>query len=601
MTKQSVSSATQTLRQRVFELLSNALIQFTNSIEDDLVVAQVNALTPHIERTRDSKFGDFASNIAMQLTKILQQNPRAIAEQIISNIPENNLIAETSIAGPGFINFGLIPEIYYQELQLINSSQDAYGIKESNGQKVLVEFVSANPTGPLHVGHGRHAAYGASVSNLLEANGYKVHREYYVNDAGRQMQILGVSTWLRYLEILGIEFDFPVNAYKGDYIKDIAQELSTENSDKYITDANSLFTSIPPDEPQGGDKDTHIDALAKRCKEIIGNDGFEYILDSALNSILTDIKNDLKEFGVVHDEWFSEKRLVKEDLIQHAIDKLESNGTIYEKDGAKWFKATDYHDDKDRVVVRANGVTTYFASDIAYHLSKRERGNDILLDILGSDHHGYQARLRGVLEAMGEPPECLEVRLMQFANLYRGKVKVQMSTRSGSFVSLRELRDEVGNDAARLFYVMRSNEQHLDFDLELAKKRDNENPVYYLQYAHARICSVFAQVSERNITFNFSDSGNNLSLLAEPQELELLRTLSRYPEILESCANNRAPHVLVQYLRELANEFHSYYNAHKVLVDEIEIRDARLYLYRATQQVLQNGFAIIGISSPEKM
>ena len=597
-----MSNVSDTLKQRIVNLLAQALAQYAANFSDEGISQQIKNLSPHIERARDTKFGDFASNAAMMLTKIAKQKPRDIAEAIIAAFPENDLIQESSIAGPGFINFRLKPEVFQQELECILSSADNYGCQQNNGQNVLVEFVSANPTGPLHVGHGRHAAYGASVCNLLKAAGYQVHGEYYVNDAGRQMQILATSTWLRYLVLLGLEFDFPSNAYKGNYIEEaIAKPILDAKGDIYKTDISALLRNLPDDEPQGGNKDEYIDAMAIRCKELIGEDGFRFFQDSATNSILDDIKNDLEEFGVEHDEWFSERKLMDEGLIQHAIDVLEANGTIYEKDGAKWFKATDYNDDKDRVVVRANGVTTYFASDIAYHLNKLERGNNLLLDILGSDHHGYQARLRGVLEAMGKSGESLEVRLMQFANLYRGKEKVQMSTRSGSFVTLRELRNEVGNDAARLFYVMRSNEQHLDFDLELAKKRDNENPVYYLQYAHARICRVFKTLTEKGYVYDQYIGASNLSLVNSDSAYRLISFMSRYPEIIELSAANRAPHTLVQYLRDLSAEFHSFYNSDKVIVEDDNLRNARLYLLKAAQQVLQNGFAIIGISAPEQM
>jgi len=521
-----MSTVPNTLKQSLVTLLSQALEVYSQSFDDQETAKKIKNITLHIERARDIKFGDFASNVAMMLTKLVKQKPRDIAEAIIASFPDNPLILESSIAGPGFINFRLKPAVFHQELQSIINLAQAYGNQASNGKKVLVEYVSANPTGPLHVGHGRHAAYGASVCNLLTAAGYSVHGEYYVNDAGRQMQILATSTWLRYLELLGLDFAFPANGYKGDYILDIAKSLQAEHADKYSTDVKTLLQGLPTDEPEGGDKDKYIDALAIRSKELIGEDGFETVLNAALDSILGDIKDDLHEFGVVHDEWFSERRLVDEGLIQHALDKLEANGTVYEKDGAKWFKATDFGDDKDRVVVRENGVTTYFASDIAYHLYKRERGNDLLLDILGSDHHGYIARVTAGLEAMGEPPESLEVRLMQFAVLYRGKEKVAMTTRGGDFVSLRQLREEVGNDAARLFYVMRSNEQHLDFDLELAKKRDNENPVYYLQYAHARICRVFETLNEKSYTYNQSLGLENLPLIDTDSGKKLISTFA---------------------------------------------------------------------------
>ena len=596
-----MSIVANTLKQSLISLLAKALEQYAASFTDQEISQKISQLPVHIERARDTKFGDFASNVAMMLTKIAKQKPRDIAEVIIAALPENELIQECSIAGPGFINFRLKSKVFHQELHSIIKSAENYGSQESNGLKVLVEYVSANPTGPLHVGHGRHAAYGASVCNLLKAAGYVVHGEYYVNDAGRQMQILATSTWLRYLELLDLDFVFPANGYKGDYIIDIAKSLQTTHADKFKTNVATLLKDLPADEPDGGDKDKYIDALAIRTKEIIGEDGFQSVLDAALDSILGDIKEDLHEFGVEHDEWFSERRLVDDGLIQHALDKLEANGTVYEKDGAKWFKATDFGDEKDRVVVRDNGVTTYFASDIAYHLSKRERGNDLLLDILGSDHHGYIARVTAGLEAMGEPPESLEVRLMQFANLYRGKEKVQMSTRSGSFVTLRELREEVGNDAARLFYVMRSNEQHLDFDLELAKKRDNENPVYYLQYAHARICRVFKTLAEKDYVYDQKAGAENLELVNSDSAKKLISFMSRYPEIIELSATNRAPHTLVQYLRDLSAEFHSFYNSDKVIVEDDKLRNARLYLLKAAQQVLQNGFAVIGISAPEQM
>ncbi len=601
-----MSNVSNTLKQRIVNLLAQALEQYAASFTDEDVSQQIKDLSPHIERARDTKFGDFASNAAMMLTKIAKQKPRDIAESIIAAFPENELIQESSIAGPGFINFRLKPEIFQQELQQVLNQASQYGCQASKGQKVLVEYVSANPTGPLHVGHGRHAAYGASVCNLLKTAGYQVHGEYYVNDAGRQMQILATSTWIRYLALSGIELTFPVNGYQGDYIIEIARLLKEKHSDKFVFDSDKIFSDLPDDEKivggvKTGDKDKYIDALALRTKELIGEDGFQIVLDAALDSILSDIKDDLHEFGVVHDEWFSERRLVDDGLIKHALDKLEANGTVYEKDGAKWFKATDFGDDKDRVVVRENGVTTYFASDIAYHLYKRERGNHLLLDILGSDHHGYIARVKAGLEAMGEPPESLEVRLMQFAVLYRGKEKVAMTTRGGDFVSLRELRNEVGNDAARLFYVMRSNEQHLDFDLELAKKRDNENPVYYLQYAHARICRVFKTLTEKDYVYDESAGAENLHLVDSDSAYKLISFMSRYPEIIELSAANRAPHTLVQYLRDLSAEFHSFYNSDKVIVENDNLRNARLYLLKAVQQVLQNGFAIIGISAPEQM
>jgi arginyl-tRNA synthetase len=464
----------------------------------------------------------------------------------------------------------------------------------------MVEFVSANPTGPLHVGHGRHAAFGASLSNLLDAAGFKVHREYYINDAGRQMEILAASVWLRYLECFGEVFAFPSNGYRGDYLHPISDKLVERCGRTLVRPAATVFANLPPDAP-AGDKDVYIDAVIARAKELLGADGFHQAFDLALGDILADIRDDLAEFGVRYDEWFSERSLSDNGAIDHALDLLRSNGVVYEKDGAEWFRATDFGDEKDRVVVRENGLKTYFASDIAYHLNKRERGHEQLIDVLGSDHHGYIARVRAGLVAMGQPADCLEVRLMQFVTLYRGGEKVQMSTRSGEFITLRELRREVGNDAARFFYVMRSNEQHLDFDMQLATSHSNENPVYYIQYAHARVCSVLRQVREKGFELDAARGRAGLHRLVEPHEQALLATLSRYPEVVEASALQRAPHALVHYLRELATDFHAYYNAHQFLVEDGELRDARLALIQGVKQAVRNGLGLLGVSAPEAM
>ncbi len=400
------------------------------------------------------------------------------------------------------------------------------------GRSVQVEFVSANPTGPLHVGHGRHAAFGASVANLLEAAGYRVEREYYINDSGRQMEILAVSTWLRYLEHCGERITFPANGYRGDYIVEIAERLFAAHGAALRHSGAEIFTGLSKDEPQGGDKDVYIDEVISRARTLIGAAAFRGVLDLALQGILDDIREDLKEFGVTFDCWFSERQLAEDGSIDRALAALKASGHAYLKDGAWWFKSTDYGDEKDRVMVRENGVKTYFASDIAYVLNKLERGFDHLLYIWGADHHGYITRLRAGLVALGGPAEAFEVRLVQFVSLFRGGEKAQMSTRSGEFVTLRDLRKEVGNDAARLFYVMRSNDQHLDFDLELATARSNDNPVYYIQYAHARIASVMRQLADRGIAH---DSGRGLAALAklvEPQEQQLIKRVSGYPEIV---------------------------------------------------------------------
>ena len=555
---------------------------------------------PEIERTRDPSHGDFASNLAMQLAKPCRMNPRELAEQLIAALPDSPLIDKTEIAGPGFVNVYLSANAYHQQLRDIIESAETYGCQPASGKKIIVEFISANPTGPLHVGHGRHAAYGASLSNLLVAAGNEVFREYYVNDAGRQMAILAASLWLRYLESHGAVFVFPQNGYKGDYITRIADDMKLEHADKLVVDTATVFANLPADGPDG-DEDKFIDALIERARETLGEQGFGQVLDFGLKKILDDIRDDLEEFGVHIDRWYAEHDLHSDGAIDETLKLLRANKNVFEKDGAVWFRATDFGDEKDRVVVRENGQTTYFASDIAYHLEKRQRGFDLLLDVLGADHHGYVARVRAGLEATGQPGESLEVRLMQFVALFRGGEKVQMSTRSGDFVTLRELRREVGNDAARFFFVLRSNDQHLDFDLELAKSHSSDNPVYYIQYAHARICSVMQQMSDKGFDWQAERAWNHLEKLNEQHEKALIVSLSRYPEVISLAAKNRAPHTLAHYLRDLANDFHTYYNAHTFLVEDQDLRDARIALIVAVRQVIANGLALLGVSAPESM
>ncbi|MEO0422654.1 MAG: arginine--tRNA ligase [Pseudomonadota bacterium] len=556
-----------------------------------------------IETARDPKHGDFASNVALVAAKAAGMKPRDLAQLLIDHLPASGQVTAAEIAGPGFINFRVSDDVYRQLLADILADGERYACAPANssGQKILLEYVSANPTGPLHVGHGRLAAYGATLGNLLQTQGHEVHREYYVNDAGRQMQILAASVWLRYLEQRGEALPFPANGYRGDYILAIATALGEAHGDALRHPAADVLAGLPPDEADGGDKERYIDALIDRARQLLGADTFQDVLSLALEHILGDIRDDLGEFGVHFDEWFSEKRLMEEELVEHALEKLQGSGQVVERDGALWFLATAYGDDKDRVVRRDNGVTTYFASDIAYHLNKRERGYDVLLDVLGADHHGYVSRVRAGLEAMGEPPQSLEVQLVQFVALYRGKVKQQMSTRSGQFVTLRDLRNEVGDDAARFFYVSRGNDQHLDFDLDLARERSNENPVYYLQYAHARVCSMARKAEETGHAYTVEEGLKQTQALREPAEQAIMRTLERYPEILRAAADKRAPQLLVHYLRELANEFHSYYNAHKVLVDDDAVRNARLTLSHAARQVIANGLGLLGVQAPQSM
>ncbi len=551
-----------------------------------------------VERTRDASHGDFASNIAMRLAKPMKKPPRKLAGSLVAAMPDSADIDEVDIAGPGFINFRLSPTAFHAELRAVLQQGEAYGTRPKREHpRILLEFVSANPTGPLHVGHGRGASYGATVGNLLEAAGYPVFREYYVNDAGRQMDILGASVWLRWLEANGVDVPFPGGGYRGDYIREIAGEIDT--ADLSIPDAGAVTRNLPEDTHD--DRDAYVDALVARAKSLQGEDGFDRIRQQALESICDDIREDLAEFGVTYDNWYSEQSLTKGDAIDRALAVLEERGMLYRKDGATWFRATDFGDEKDRVVVRENGVKTYFASDIAYHFEKRERGFDLLIDVLGADHHGYVPRLKAGLEAMGYRGDDLEVPLVQFVTLYRGGEKVQMSTRSGQFDTLRKLRDEVGNDAARFYYVSRSVDQHLDFDLDVARSQSNDNPVYYIQYAHARVASVFRQLAEKSLEWRRDNGEGQLSRLTETQEKTLMTTLSRYPEVVELAAGNRAPQHLVHYLRDLANDFHTYYNAHVFIVDDADLRDARLCLVEATRIVIANGLGLLGVSAPEKM
>ncbi|MGI9257410.1 MAG: arginine--tRNA ligase [Gammaproteobacteria bacterium] len=554
-------------------------------------------LEPQLERTRDAKHGDFTTNIALRLTKKLDKPPRDFAAELAAALPDSELVASSEIAGPGFVNFTLTPEAYERELRTILAQGDRYGESAIGaGTRVLLEHTSANPTGPLHVGHGRLAAYGASLANILRATGFDVVEEYYVNDAGRQMDILAASVWLRYAELNGTQVEFPNSAYQGNYIREIAKNLVDAHGDTLTTDIGTIET-ILGDSDIGPDE--LLDKLIAAIRAALGEQGFDTVLKAALDSVLADIKDDLDGFGVHYQNWYSERGLV-DGAIDHALEVLESRGMLYKKEGATWFRATDFGDEKDRVVVRENGLTTYFASDIAYHLEKRERGFDLLLDVLGADHHGYVARVRAGLEAMGQPPDSLEVRLVQFVALFRGREKVQMSTRSGNFVTLRELRNEVGNDAARFFYVSRSNDQHLDFDLELAKTRSNDNPIYYIQYAHARVASLLERLEqEGSVDRQFADA--DLSRLTEDAERTLMVALSRYPELLELASQNRAPQHLVHYLRDTAAAFHASYNSHRVLVDDAALRQARAALAIATQRVIRNGLALLGVSAPDTM
>jgi arginyl-tRNA synthetase len=583
-------------------LIEALLMRALDSLPEELIPAASRAVGIEVQNTRDARHGDFASNLAMRLAKATRQNPRKLAEALIAALPKDAAIAKVEIAGAGFINFFLREDAYHQEIGKVLKQGESYGRSERGaGRRIQVEFVSANPTGPLHVAHGRHAAFGASVSNLLEAAGYAVQREYYINNAGRQMDILALSAWLRYLERCGERFSFPSNAYVGEYLIAVGEQVFAAEGHNLKRSAAEIFADLPPDEPQGGDKDVYIDALMSRSRALIGENAFQRVLRTALDGIVGDIREDLTEFGVTFDCWFSERSLSDSGAIDRSIEVLKNSGHAYLKDGALWFKSTDFGDEKDRVIVRDNGVKTYFASDIAYVLNKLERGFEHLLYIWGADHHGYINRLRAALIALGVPPERFEVLLMQIVSLFRGGEKAKMSKRSGDYVTLRDLRKEVGNDAARLFYVMRSNDQHLDFDMELAKSRSNENPVYYIQYAHARVSSVMRQLKDRGLTHDVPHGIASLGRLKEPQEQQLIKRICAYPEVIQAGAAQRAPHSLVHYLRDLANDFHTYYSAHQFIVEDAGARDARLDLALATQIVIRNGLNLLGVSAPDTM
>jgi arginyl-tRNA synthetase len=587
------------MKQQIAQILTDVVQQ----LKDQGIIPEDLSPRINIENTRDKAHGDFASNLAMMLTKATGMPPRALAEKIIELVADKPGVVKVEIAGPGFINFFVKDSAKFAIVEKVLTEKSDFGrCNVGQGKSVLVEFVSANPTGPLHVGHGRGAAYGASVANLLSVAGFKVSKEYYVNDAGRQMDILATSVWLRYLSICGEEFTFPSNGYKGDYIFEISESIKSEFGSTLKKTALEVFAGVRADEGQAeGDKEKHIDDLIVKAKNLLGATHYETVFQTAIDSILSDIKQDLSGFGVTFDEWFSERALMETGVIDAALEKLQAADKIYEKEGALWFRSTDYGDEKDRVVVRDNGLKTYFASDIAYHFNKLERGFDLLIDIWGSDHHGYVPRVKAAMTAMGTNPEALEVLLVQFAILYRGGEKMAMSTRSGQFVTLRELRDEVGVDAARFFYVQRKSEQHMDFDLDLAMSKSNENPVYYIQYAHARICRVLEQAVEKGYSLDLQAGLVNLEVLESEQETHIATELAKYPEIVARAALSYEPHQIAYYLRDLAHALHSYYNASQFIVEDDNVRHARLTLITAVRQVIRNGLAVIGVSAPERM
>ena len=575
-------------------------LHFTELFRDALRVLEPLNLVTIIDFTRPKQVthGDYSCNLAMHLAKSMHKNPRDVATLLINAMPTSPYLEKIEIGGAGFINLFLKISVKQQFLCYVLEDGEKFGQSRLGlGKKIQVEFVSANPTGPLHVGHGRGAAFGASLANILTAVGFSVTREYYVNDAGRQMDILALSTWLRYLELNGLNVAFPSNAYQGEYVRDMAKLIYKEHQNRYFHQPSLLPENISQDNAEEEvDAEAQLDKLIIEAKKLLGKD-YAYIQNFVLAKQLQDGCNDLMEFGVIFDTWFSEQSLFQSGAVARAIQLLEQKNHLYQKDGAKWFRSTDFGDEKDRVVQRENGQFTYFASDIAYHINKFERGFDRIIDVWGADHHGYIPRVMGAILALEFDAKKLEIALVQFAVLYRNGVKTSMSTRSGEFVTLRELRQEVGNDAARFFYVLRKSDQHLDFDLDLAKSQSNDNPVYYVQYAHARIHSVLEQWGENITTLINSD----VTLLTSASELSLLQKLIDYPEVVDTAAKELSPHLIAFYLRDLASEFHSYYNATRFLIPEIPLRLARLTLIAAIRQVLANGLIMLGVNAPNKM
>lgn len=559
-----------------------------------------------LTRPKHAAHGDLACNVAMQLARALKRNPREIAAEIVSALPASEWVDRVEIAGPGFINIFLKPAVWQRLPAHILKLGAEYGrLNLGRGERVQVEFVSANPTGPLHVGHGRGAAYGASLANVLAYAGYDVTREFYVNDAGRQMDILAVSTWLRYLELTGVDVPFPPNAYQGGYVRAMAERIHCLHADRYKRSLAEIMAGVPPiptAEEYAKQPDAKraaeaaLDALIAAAKRLLGRD-YDYFHGYALEAQLNDCRNDLAEFGVSFDHWFSERTLHEAGLIDRALNQLAARGHLYEQDGALWFRASAFGDEKDRVVRRENGQYTYFAADIAYHLNKFERGFSRVIDVWGADHHGYIPRVKAALKALGLNPDRLTIALVQFAVLYRNGQKVPMSTRAGEYVTLRELRQEVGNDACRFFYVLRKPDQHLDFDLDLAKKQSSDNPVYYIQYAHARISSVLAAWGGLEGDLIAADA----SCLNHPSELALLRRLAEFPEVIAAAASDYAPHLIAYYLKDLAADLHGLYTNCQFLVEDEVLRLARLQLIAATRRVLRTGLSLLGVSAPDKM
>jgi arginyl-tRNA synthetase len=552
-------------------IIKNMVIAAARKAVDAGMLVSGHVPEMEIEVPKHESQGDLSTNFAMVSAAIQKMAPRKIAEAVIAHMEPEDRIDKIEVAGPGFINFFLRPSAWHPVVDQVLAADDRYGASDfGQKERVQVEFVSANPTGPLHVGHGRGAAVGDAVGNILRFAGFSVSKEYYINDSGRQIRTLGTSVWFRLLELAGNTVDFPEDCYKGDYIKDLAREVLDREGPDFIN----------------RDEDKAIDVCARY----------------AAGRILEQIRYDLADFGVTFDQWFSEQSLYDSGRVQQSIDVLKKEGRVYEKDGALWFRTQDFGDEKDRVVVRSNGLTTYFASDIAYHQEKYERGFDRVIDVWGADHHGYINRLAAAVMAFGKQRDRFQVILVQLVNLLRGGKPVQMSTRAGEFVTLKDIVDEVGKDAARFMFLSRSYDSGLDFDLEVAKQKSSDNPVYYVQYVHARISGILAKAKtlhpEMDVDFT---QGQYLSKLVAQEEIQLIKTLAGFPEQVEKSAATCHPHVIFTYLMTLATAFHAYYNRHKVITEDTELTLARVSLVLAVKKVIRNGLFLLGVSAPERM
>ena len=580
------------MKDNIKKTLSEILEDLYSQVEPEIKNLKIS-----IQDNKEKEHGDLATNIAMVLAKPLKKNPKEIAEEIKQNFVLDEKIIKIEVAGPGFLNFFLSKDSHGEILEQIQKENKDFGKSGSKQSKVLIEYVSSNPTGPLHVGHGRGAVFGSVLSSLLEEAGFEVDQEYYVNDFGRQMNILATSVWIRYCQLFSSEIKMMQQGYQGDYLIPIAKKLKDEKSDSLFKIEESLIQKLNSEDQD----DEFTDQLVESLRVILKEE-FQYIREFALSEILHLIKADLEQCGVHHNAWFSESSLYGNDggtdsKVDGSIEELKSRGFIYEEGGAIWFKSSSLGDDKDRVLKRGNGEYTYFASDVAYHLDKYDRGYDRVINVWGSDHHGYLPRVRAAMDACDRDINKLEVIFIQFANLVKAGKKVSMSTRSGDFITLNELMNEVTTEAARFFYINRKADQHLEFDLDLAKEQSKDNPLYYIQYAHARICSVLRKAENEFEDFDSVE----LTLLGSEKEIEILKLLRQYPQLIERAAKAGEPHLLCYFLRDLSGVFHSYYNSEKFLIEDKELMTSRLFLLKGVKQVIANGLRVLGIKAPEEM